>query len=350
MSFYNPTYLFLLLLVPLVFLGAWFRHASMVNARKKFAESALFERISTSEPVSRGFMRAAIIAVALAILFTALARPQGGEKIIEEGVEGIDIVLAVDVSRSMNATDLAPNRLAAIKNVTTEFIDSSYGDRIGIVAFAGDAIVVCPLTTDHIAVMDYINRLTTNEPLRPGTGIGNAIEISVNRLRNSDAGRVIILLTDGENNKGVEPLDAVQSAVDEGIRIYTVGIGTNEGAPLPDESKPFYSNQYRTDEDGERIIVGLDTETLRAVADVTDGKFFQVTNQQELRTLYSSIAHEGEVQFTSRKIVRKDELAPILLILACILLVMESLYSYITPSAVVSKSVRSYGSVKPEKV
>lgn len=345
MSFYSPTYLYFLFIVPFVFVLAWMHNTARVKAREKFADSNLFERIAESEPLSRAYTRAAIIAIALVVLIVALARPQGGEKITEEEVEGIDIILAVDVSRSMNATDLTPNRLSAIKAVTGDFIESSYGDRIGVVAFAGDAIVICPLTTDHAAVYDYIARLTTDEPMRPGTGIGNAIEVATNRLKKSDAGRVIILLTDGENNKGIDPLEAVKGAQEEGIKIYTVGIGTSEGAPLPNDTKSLFGEPYRTDAQGNRIMVGLDAETLQKIANETGGKFFHVTNQNELKTLYSSITHEGEKQFTMRRIVRRDEVAPILMVLACILLVMESLFTYVTPSVVKPKAIRSYGKV-----
>ncbi len=335
MSFYNGTLLALLILVPLVFLATWWHMQSREKAKRKFASPDLFARIANSEPASRIRTRTILIAIALALIIVAFARPQGGELVVEEDVEGIDIILAIDVSRSMLARDLVPDRLTAIKNTVNSFIESSYGDRIGIVAFAGDAVTVCPLTTDHGTVQMIVDRLSTEEQVRPGTGIGNAILVGVNRLKNSEAGRVMILLTDGESNKGVEPLDAVEQAKAEGVRIYTVGIGTREGTPLPELEQPYFGpTQYRQDEEGEFISVGLDIDTLEAIADETGGRFFQITNQRDLQTLYSSITHEGEVQFQQRKIVRRDELAPYFLFIACLFLIMEAFYTYITPSEV----------------
>ena len=335
MSFYNGTYLFLLILVPLVFITAFIRNHAREKARNKFASPSLFTKIAHIEPQSRILTRTVLTALAIVLIVVAFARPQGGEVVTEEDVEGIDIILAIDTSRSMLARDLHPDRLSAIKATVNRFIDSSYGDRIGVVAFAGDAVVVCPLTTDHGTVESIIDRLSTDESVRPGTGIGNAISVATTRLRDSDAGRVIILLTDGENNKGIDPMDAVQQAKAEGIRIYTVGIGTAEGAALPEPDQPFIGPQrYRTDEEGDLITVGLDTQTLQNIADETGGRFFQVTNQRELANLYSSITHEGETQFQQRRVVRRDELAPYFLFFACLLLIMEAFYAWFVPTEI----------------
>jgi len=335
MSFYSATYLLLLILVPLVFIAAYLRNTAREKARNKFASPQLFMKIAKVEPQSRMLVRTVLVALAVVLLVIAFARPQGGERVTEEQVEGIDIILAIDISRSMLARDLHPDRLSAIKSTVNRFIDSSYGDRIGVVAFAGDAVVMCPLTTDHGAVRSVIDRLTTDETVRPGTGIGNAISVATTRLKNSEAGRVVILLTDGENNKGIEPMEAVEQAKSEGIRVYTVGIGTSNGAALPEADQPFIGPpRYRIDEGGELITVGLDAQTLQDIADETGGRFFQVTNQRELANLYSSITHEGETQFQQRRVVRRDELAPYFLFLACLLLIMEAFYAYFIPTEV----------------
>ncbi|MCX6647366.1 MAG: VWA domain-containing protein [bacterium] len=335
MSFYSATSLILLILVPVLFIANWAIERSRAKSRNVFAAPDLFRKIATVEPASRNIWRGIFTAIALALMLVALARPQGGEKVVEEEVQGIDIMLVLDVSRSMDARDLYPSRLNAIKQVVSDFIDSSYGDRIGVIAFAGEATVICPLTNDHGAVISFIDRLTTNEDIPPGTAIGNAIRLGVNRFRESETGRVMILLTDGENNKGLEPLDALQEAVDAGVRIYTVGIGTPDGAPLPEAEQPMVgSTRFRTDPDGNRVTVGLDVDTLQKIADDTGGHYFSVSNQGELKTLYSRIAHEGETEFMSRRIVRKDELAPYFLLLAALFLIMESFYTYLIPSGV----------------
>jgi len=335
MSFYNITYLVLILLVPVVFVAAWARERARQKARERFAESKLFSRIATVEPPGRAYTRTILMALALALLFVAIARPQGGEKVVEEQVEGIEIMLAIDVSRSMLAEDLHPDRLTAIKGVVRDFVEASYGDRIGAIAFAGDAVVVCPLTTDHMSLINFIDRLSVDHSLMPGTGIGSAIHLGVSRFRDNGSGRVMILLTDGENNKGMDPLEALDEAKEAGVRVYTVGIGTSEGAPLPSgEPGAFGVTSYRRDNSGDKIMVGLDDSTLRQIADETGGEYFSVSNESELRTLYSRIAHEGETEFQMRRMVRKDELAPFVLVLAGLLLIMESFFNYFTPAEV----------------
>ncbi|HEX9746272.1 MAG TPA: VWA domain-containing protein [bacterium] len=336
MSFYNTTYLFLLLLVPLVGVILVWRESIRKKAREKFATESLLRKYAVIEPPQRNTIRLIFVAIACGLFLIAFARPQGGERTLEEEVEGIDIMIAMDISRSMLARDLNPDRLTAIKEVVYDFIDSSIGDRIGIVAFAGDATVVCPLTTDHGSVYSFIDRLTTNEPLRPGTAIGDAIYLSTIRFRESDTGRVVILLTDGESNKGMEPAEAANYAKENGVRIYTVGIGTPQGAPLPEAGgrNIFGNERYRTDNDGQPIRVGLDERTLREVADITEGEYFSVANMGELRTLYSRITHEGETKFQTRKMVRKDELAPYFILIGCLLLIAESFYNYMAPGEI----------------
>ncbi|HDS29848.1 MAG TPA: VWA domain-containing protein [Firmicutes bacterium] len=341
MSFYNLTYLVLLALVPLILLGFWAQERNRRIAREKFAPEELIVRFASLEPIGRSVARAVLIAIALLFLLVAFARPQGGERILEEDVEGIEIVLALDVSRSMLARDLYPTRLDAIKNVVKRFVDSSLGDRIGVVAFAGDAVVTCPLTADHGTVSMYVDRLDTEQPIRPGTAIGNAIRLSVNRFsREDNTGKVIILLTDGENNKGIDPLTAAQEAKDAGIRIYTVGIGTEQGAQLPEsDTQPFFGGpRFRTDSRGNPITVGLDIDMLKQIASMTGGRYFSAANQMEVNTLYNRIAHEGQTQFQTRKLVRRDELAPYFLLLACLFLIMEAFYTYISPAS--AKEVR----------
>ena len=342
MSFYNAAYLIFLVLVPIVLIVAGIRQHARAKAREKFAPPELLGRYSVIEPSSRPLTRSIFVAIALALMVIAFARPQGGERVIEEEVEGIDIMLVIDISRSMLARDLYPDRLTAIKNAVYQLVESSYGDRIGVVAFAGDPLVICPLTTDHASVLAFVDRLTTEEDVRLGTGIGNAIHLAVNRFGDTEAGKVMILFTDGENNKGIEPMQAVQEAKDASVRIYTVGVGTPQGAQLPDTQQPLVGRPiFRTDERGNPIIVGLDEDALREISRETGGLYFPAANQREVNTLYSRLSREGVVQFQSRRTVRRDELAPYFLLLATLFLIMEAFYSYITPSEVRHANARA---------
>ncbi|MFH1675453.1 MAG: VWA domain-containing protein [bacterium] len=343
MSFYNTTFLLLLLLIPFVLWAWWTREKLRAKFREKFAPTDLMRQFSVLEPPSRAMVRGILIVSALGFMVFGFARPQAGERVFEEKVEGIEMILALDVSRSMNAHDLYPTRLDAIKKVVYDLIDSSYSDRIGVIAFAGEATVVCPLTTDHGSVITLTDRLTTNEDIPPGTGIGNAIFLATKRFRDENAGHVVILLTDGENNKGMDPMDAVKEAKAAGVRIYTVGIGTPKGAPLPevDRNSLIPIERNRTDAKGNAIMVGLDEALLKKIADQTGGRYFSVANQSELSTLYSRIDREGVVKFQSRRTVRRDEVAPYFLLIACLLLIMEAFYTYVVPGEMknaVSKS------------
>jgi len=336
MSFYNAIWLVLLALVPLVVAISYAQEQTKARTRSRFAPGELFAKFARTEPSARVRIRAILVAVALGLLLVGFARPQGGEIVQEEEMQGVEIVIAMDISRSMLARDLNPNRLTAIKNVVSRFIESSYGDKIAVVAFAGDAIVVCPLTTDHGSAAAFVDRLTTEEPILPGTAIGSAIHLAVSRFQDTSAGRVVILLTDGQNNKGLDPLAATKEAVNANVRIYTVGIGTPKGAPLPiSKTLPLVGEQkYRTDKNGKPIVVGLDDSLLMQIAKETGGKYFSATSQSDVNALYSKISHEGQVEFQTRRLLRHDELAPYFLLLACLFLIMEAFYSYITPAEV----------------
>lgn len=330
MIFQNPGYLILLLSVPLIILVVVLQDVTKARMREAFASKNLFERIAFPEPRSRLITRAILASIALGLLIVALARPQGGEAVIEEEMMGIEIILAIDVSKSMLARDLIPNRLKAIKEVAQHFLESSFGDRIGVVAFAGEAIVVCPLTMDHGSVSMFIDRLGVNEPVRPGTAIGSAIRLAVSRFRDPNAGRVIILMTDGENNKGIDPIEAAKEAKQAGVKIYTVGVGTPQGISLPDSrNRPLLgSEKFRTDNYG-NVIVGLDENLLKRIAAETGGKYFPALRQSEVRTLYSRISREGQIEFQARRVVRRNELAAYFLMVAALILIFEAFISYI---------------------
>ena len=213
------------------------------------------------------------------LLIIALARPQSSTNWEESTTEGIDIVLAIDVSTSMLAEDLKPNRIEAAKNVAVNFISKRVNDRIGLVIFAGESFTQCPLTTDHNVLINLFKDLKSGT-IEDGTAIGMGLATGVNRLKESTAiSKVIILLTDGVNNTGmVNPLTAAEIAKQFGIRVYTIGVGTEEGlAPV---STP-YGTQY--------MEVNIDEKTLQDIATLTDGKYFRATNKNSLRKIYNDI-------------------------------------------------------------
>ena len=220
---------------------------------------------------------------ALATLVVALARPQSAEQNTRTNTDGIDIMLALDVSGSMLARDFRPDRLEAAKEVAGSFIADRYGDRIGLVVFAGEAFTQSPLTTDQGTLQTLLGRLRSGV-VEDGTAIGNGLATAINRLRESNAkSKVIILLTDGENNRGeIAPLTAAEIARDQGIRVYTIGVGTRGTAPYP--TVDFFGNPTVV-----QAKVQIDEKILGEIADLTGGRYFRATDNAKLQSIYDEI-------------------------------------------------------------
>ena len=220
--------------------------------------------------------------ISCCLLIFALARPQSSINWEESTTEGIDIVLSMDISGSMLAEDLKPNRLEASKDVAVDFISKRINDRIGLVIFSGESFTQCPLTTDHNVLINLFKDVKSGM-VEDGTAIGMGLATAVNRLKDSKAiSKVIILLTDGVNNKGVvAPFTAAEIAKKFGIRVYTIGVGTEGFAPYPFQT-PF-GIQYQD------VEVQIDEKTLQDIASVTDGKYFRATNNSKLKKIYKDI-------------------------------------------------------------
>ena len=220
---------------------------------------------------------------AFAMLIVALARPQDVERLSHTSTEGIDIMLSIDVSGSMLARDFKPDRITAAKEVAGSFVADRYGDRIGLVAFAGEAYTQSPLTTDQGTLQTLLSRIRSGL-IEDGTAIGNGLATAINRLRESEAkSKVIILLTDGVNNRGeIAPLTAAEIAKAQGIRVYTIGVGTEGMAPYP-----------AVDMFGQMTFVQqkveIDEKTLTSIAEMTGGRYFRATDKEKLKAIYDEI-------------------------------------------------------------
>ena len=229
----------------------------------------------------------ALRCIAFILIVIALARPQTRNAWNEKTVEGIDIMLAMDVSTSMLAEDLRPNRIEAAKQVASEFIIGRPNDNIGLAIFAGESFTQCPMTTDHASLLNLLQNVRTDIAARglieDGTAIGMGLANAVSRLKDSKAkSKVVILLTDGSNNRGdISPSTAAEIAKSLGIRVYTIGVGTNKVAPYP---MPVAGGvQYVN------VPVEIDTKTLSEIASITEGDFYRATNTNELRKIYKEI-------------------------------------------------------------
>lgn len=251
------------------------------------------------------------------LLVVALARPQliNTERVINS--EGVDIVLALDISASMKAMDLNPNRLAAAREVARDFVAGREADRIGLVVFAGQAFTQAPLTLDYDMIKKLITTTTFDEA-NPGTAIGMALATSVNRLRDSDAkSKVIILLTDGRNNQGdIDPVTAADLALSMGVRVYTIGVGRLDEAQIP------VQDQY-----GRTVLVSqavdVDDETLTKVAEMTGGKYYRATDNKSLKEIYSEIGSLEKTKIEVKNYYQYEEIYHWFLIPALILLFLE---------------------------
>jgi Ca-activated chloride channel family protein len=280
-GFAYPWVLWALLLIPVLAAVYWRRKQKMVT-EVTFSSLQPFEHMQRSLREKLHDFPVALRLFALALFIIALARPQTVSSRENVATEGIDIVLLLDISGSMVAEDFTPNRIQAAKQVAEEFIDGRTNDRIGLVIFSAESFTQCPLTTDY-PVLKSLLKDVKNGMIADGTAIGLALANGVNRLKDSKTkSRVMILLTDGVNNRGeIDPITAARIAATYGIRVYTVGVGAQGEAPYPVQT-PF-GIQRRM------IPVDLDEKSLTAIADMTGGKYFRATDNRKLKAIYKEI-------------------------------------------------------------
>jgi len=268
------------------------RYSDLGNVRKvKGTRSVRYRRVLI-------FLRG----LALSLMVVALARPQAGRKSEEILTKGIDIVLTLDVSTSMRAEDFKPNnRLWVAKEVAKDFIRGRRNDRIGLVIFAGKSFTQCPLTLDYGVLLDFLDRVEIGM-VEDGTAIGMGLATAINRLRESQAkSKVVILLTDGRNNRGeIDPLTAAKAAQPLGIKIYTIGAGKRGSAPYPIED-PIFGKRYV------RLPVEIDEKTLEEVARTTGGRYFRATDAQKLSAIYEEISQMEKTKIKTREYMEYSE-------------------------------------------
>ena len=294
-----------------IFLGR--KHQAYV----KFTDTSFFTGLPRSWKVYVRHVLFALEMCALALLIVALARPQSSSKNQKINVEGIDIVLTMDISSSMLAQDLKPDRLEAAKNVAADFVKGRPGDRIGLVVFASETFTQVPLTTDHSMLLNMLKDMKCGM-LEDGTAIGDGLASSVSRLKDSEAiSKVVILLTDGDNNAGsVDPATAAEMAKIFGIRVYTIGAGTRGTAPYPVQT-PFGGIQYQ------QIPVNINEPLLQQIADETGGKYYRATSNEKLQQIYDEIdqLERSKIEINEFTRVHEEFLPLVIWSLALLLLV-----------------------------
>ena len=321
MEFANKEYLFLLLLmIPYLIWYLMYRKKSEPTMR--MSDTRAYRYAPRSWRVTLMPVQLLLRLAVFVLLVLVLARPQTQNSWKNETMEGIDIMLAMDVSTSMLAEDLKPNRIEAAKQVAADFIIGRPNDNIGLTIFAGEAFTQCPMTTDHASLLNLLHNIRTDIAQRlieDGTAIGMGLANAVSRLKDSKAkSKVVILLTDGSNNRGdLSPMTAAEIAKSFGIRVYTIGVGTNKVAPYP---MPVAGGvQYVN------IPVEIDTKMLSDIAAATDGDFYRATNNKELQQIYKEIDKLEKSKLNVKKYSKRYEAYQPYAIAAIILLLLEIL-------------------------
>lgn len=323
-EFLNKQWFWLLLVLPLVMLWYVFKNKKQ-TAELKMSSLKGFKITNSWLPKVRHLLFVLRL-LALALLITALARPQTVDVSTKtKTTKGIDIVMAIDVSASMLAKDLSPNRLEALKKVAAEFIKGRPNDRIGLVEYAGESFTKTPITSDKAIVLRSLRSIKYNTIIQGGTAIGMGLATSVNRLKDSKAtSKVIILLTDGVNNSGfIDPKIASELAVEYGIKTYTIGLGTNGMALSPISIDPR-TGQFQYS----RIQVEIDEELLKEIAEATGGKYFRATNNKKLEEIYNEINKLEKTEVEEFKFYNYEEKYRQLVLLAGFLLIIELLLRF----------------------
>jgi Ca-activated chloride channel family protein len=290
----------------------------------KFGNLEILEKLMQSYSPGRRNMKMFLLVLSYIAFVVALANPQIGTKLEEVTREGVDVLVALDVSESMLAEDIKPNRLEKAKHEVGKLIDLLQGDRIGIVAFAGMAHVQCPLTLDYSAANLFLDIIDTDLIPQPGTAIGSAIRTSIKAYNSEERKyKVLILITDGEDHES-DPIEAAKEAEQEGIIIYTVGIGSQQGVPIPQYTGSGVQSGFKRDREGSVVTTKLDVLTLQKIAYQTGGKYFLASSgEAELNEIYDEIAQLEKKELVSKQFSQYEDRFQIFLAIGLILLLIE---------------------------
>jgi len=314
--FENPELLWMLVIIPLM-IAYYIYKQKLGSATVKVSSIQAFQKKIVTIRSILAHLPILLRCLAVGFIIVALARPQSAEDYTNTNAEGIDIVMSLDISGSMLARDFNPNRLEAAKDISSKFIMGRPTDRIGLVVFAGEAFTQSPLTTDHTSLVNLLNQVQMGY-IEDGTAIGNGLATAINRLRDSECpSKVIILLTDGVNNSGqIDPKTAADIAKDYGIRVYTIGVGSQGVAPYPTYNswgELTYQNAK----------VEIDEKLLETIANETGGHYFRATDNTKLAEIYSEIQEMEKTKVEVENFRKYSEVFPPFLIMALALICLE---------------------------
>ena len=274
MYFASPAFLRLLLLVPAIPIAYGIMRALRARRIRRFGDPSLVRQLMPSWSGAKGWVRAVLLSLAWLMFSIGLARPQMGAKLKEHEARGAEIMICLDVSNSMLAQDYSPSRLDRAKLAISRVVDKLAGDRIGLIIFAGTSFVQLPITTDYVSAKMFLGNIDTGSVPVQGTAIGDAVKTAMKSFSaQSDKSRAIIVITDGENHED-DAVDAARQAGDLGIKVYTIGVGSVQGQPIP------FEGGLLKDSDGNIVVTRLDESTLRKMADVSGGAYVHAGNEE----------------------------------------------------------------------
>lgn len=321
--FANPQYLIALWLIPVLVVLFFIFIKNRKRLLEKFADKELHKSIIYSFSSIKTKIKFGLILVALTLLILAFANPQVGTKMTEVKQTGIDVYILLDVSRSMQAEDIKPNRLEKAKYQISNLIQKLRGDRIGLIVFAGDAYIQFPLTTDYSAANLFLSAVDLNSVPQPGTAIASAIDMAVKSFDSAATDKAIILITDGEDHEG--DIDkAVENATDKNIKIYTIGLGSPEGVPIPVYDRNGNQIGFKQDNSGQIVLTKLDESILKDIAAKGNGKYYRGNNYEDyLDKIYSDLSKLKQAEFGVKKVTDYEDRFYYFLAPAILLLILE---------------------------
>jgi Ca-activated chloride channel family protein len=318
----------LLILLPVLLAFYWVVFRMKKRALKRFGNLDLMKKLALSVSPTKQRWKVALLLLAVFFLMFSLARPQLGTRLTLMKREGVDIIIAMDCSLSMLAEDFKPSRLEKAKQEVNGLISRLQGDRVGLVAFAGVAFVQCPLTLDYSAAQLFLDIIDTDLIPQPGTAVGEAIRTSIKAFSQKERKyKVLVLMTDGEDHDS-DPLGAAEEAATEGIKVYTIGIGSVQGEPIPLKNTRGLVEGYKKDREGSVVVSKLDETTLQKISLTTGGKYYHATSgEMELDKIYQEISKMEKKELEGKLMTQYEDRYQFFLLLSVLLLMIEFVLS-----------------------
>ena len=320
-QFAQIEYLLLILLIPFLYLFYVLYLSIRKRRLERFGDVKLMESLMPTVSKSRGWVKLTLFSISLFFFAIGLARPQLGARVKEQDSKGVEIMIALDVSNSMLAEDYSPNRLERAKLAISRLVDKLKGDRIGLIVFAGQSFIQLPITTDYVSAKLFLNNIGTNSVPVQGTALGDAIKTAIRSFSlESEGSRAIILITDGENHED-DPIAAAKDALEMGIRVFCIGVGSADGKPIPMES-----GELMKDSKGNIVVTKLDETTLQKIAAAGGGEYVRAGNSEfGLNPIISDIKEMDKQKFKSVTFEDFDEQYMYFFAIALFFLILEFL-------------------------